>query len=738
MAPPPSRRSRSTPPAGSMPLVDDELPAEKAISGAGPAAPSPRSLRPAHDGNGQRSARARARTRAKARDGDGDEAATGELRALQAITDTALSHLAQDDLVAALLARLLAIMGVDHAAVLLLEADGQHLAVRAACGLAEGLVEQVQVPLGQGFAGRIAATRAPLVVDDLSTFPAVGPLLRQTLRSVAGVPLLVEERLIGVVWVGSASPRRFTAADITLLAQVADRMALAIDRAHLYMAEQQTREQLGERVAQLEAIMEAVPEVLTVYDEAGRVVLANAAHRAQFGRFFPQTSPGESVHQRVEHVGGVYDAQGVQLEEAEWPQSRALRGEMLTGAKAVELSVRTPQDEMAIVIVTGAPLRDADGRIVGAVTASRDITEQKRLERERAEQAEELARVFEGIADGLMVYNAQGQLVQFNGAAQRILALDALPPNYFDQPMAERATVHFAPRDEQDRPLAPEEWPLMRVLRGEVTGSETRDIRAYALDGQELALSISAAPLRDREGRLVGAVNIVHDETEREQLKREREAARAHEVALQEVTRRMDEFLAIAAHDLRTPLTVVKNRVQIALRRFGRLRERAADQLDFELDAELEAIHTSLLTANQSADRLIRLQALLFDVAQAQSGTLELHLVPCDLVALVREQVGVQRTVTPDRNFELDLPDTPLVVVLADADRLGQVLGNYLSNAVKYAPDDQPVEVKLEVAGRAARVAVRDAGPGLPEAEQRRVGAISPRAGRRAEEWHVE
>jgi signal transduction histidine kinase len=227
----------------------------------------------------------------------------------------------------------------------------------------------------------------------------------------------------------------------------------------------------------------------------------------------------------------------------------------------------------------------------------------------------------------------------------------------------------------------------------------------------------SLAPLRDQEAHVVGAVTILHDQTEEKRLAREREEARAHELALEDITRHMDEFLAIASHDLRTPLTVVKSRIQIALRRFLRLWE-GATQIAAPPDSELEGLYASLLAANQSTDRLTRLVALLFDVARARSGTLELEPTPCDLVALVLEQVAAQQMVASDRTIEVVVPDVPVVWVPADADRLRQVLDNYLTNALKYSPPDQSVTVRLEVAENQAVVSVADHGPGIPLEEQ--------------------
>jgi signal transduction histidine kinase len=248
------------------------------------------------------------------------------------------------------------------------------------------------------------------------------------------------------------------------------------------------------------------------------------------------------------------------------------------------------------------------------------------------------------------------------------------------------------------------------------------------LDGREIELNVSAAPLRDREGHLVGAVCVIHDQTERRRLEREREEARTNELATREVNRRMEQFLATAAHDTRTPLTATLGYVDLAQRQFQRLASAVRSERP-DLARQVEAVRDRLDEVGRGAERLSRLVEMLFDTAAIRSGRLELHLAPCDLAALVREQVAAQRVATPHRNILFNALATsrsiPVIQVAADADRIGQVVANYLTNALKYAPPEHPIEVSVEVpvalGGGWARVAVRDRGPGLPEAERERV-----------------
>jgi len=126
---------------------------------------------------------------------------------------------------------------------------------------------------------------------------------------------------------------------------------------------------------------------------------------------------------------------------------------------------------------------------------------------------------------------------------------------------------------------------------------------------------------------------------------------------------------------------------------------------------------------------LTRLLTLLFDTAALRADRLELHRAPCDLAALVREQVAALRVAAPGRVINLHTPaDGGPIPIEADADRIGQVITNYVTNALKYAPPDQPVDVSAAACGGRARVAVRDAGPGLPKAERAQVWELFHRA----------
>jgi serine phosphatase RsbU (regulator of sigma subunit)/anti-sigma regulatory factor (Ser/Thr protein kinase) len=158
-----------------------------------------------------------------------------ELRALQRVTDAALAYLPVEELLSELLIRIRDILHADTAAILLLDDEGRTLVARAAKGIEEEVEQGVRIPVGKGFAGRVAAERKPVAIFNLDEFEVVNPILRDKgIRSLLGVPLLVEGRVLGVLHVGTLTPRRFVEADVDLLRLAADRAALAIEHAQLY------------------------------------------------------------------------------------------------------------------------------------------------------------------------------------------------------------------------------------------------------------------------------------------------------------------------------------------------------------------------------------------------------------------------------------------------------------------------------------------------------------------------
>jgi serine phosphatase RsbU (regulator of sigma subunit)/anti-sigma regulatory factor (Ser/Thr protein kinase) len=157
-----------------------------------------------------------------------NDEALGRLRDLQSVTDAALSYLPLEDFLEEMLTRVVDILDVDTSVVLLLD-DDDMLVPRASKGLEEEVGAGIRIPVGSGFAGRVAALRQPITIDDPAHADIVNPILRQKgLTALLGVPLVVEGTAIGVLHVGTLHDRQFTDEDADVLSRAADRAALAI------------------------------------------------------------------------------------------------------------------------------------------------------------------------------------------------------------------------------------------------------------------------------------------------------------------------------------------------------------------------------------------------------------------------------------------------------------------------------------------------------------------------------
>jgi signal transduction histidine kinase len=157
------------------------------------------------------------------------------LERVQAVTDVALQHLELEDLLQALLIRTRDILGVDTCAVLLLDSERNELVARAAVGIEEEVEQGVRIPVGGGFAGRVAAGRRPVILPNVDHAHVLNPILREKgIKSMLGVPLIVRNLCIGVLHVGTLQLHDFGDDDVELLLLVAERAALAIEKARVH------------------------------------------------------------------------------------------------------------------------------------------------------------------------------------------------------------------------------------------------------------------------------------------------------------------------------------------------------------------------------------------------------------------------------------------------------------------------------------------------------------------------
>ncbi len=529
------------------------------------------------------------------------------------------------------------------------------------------------------------------------------------------------------------------------------------ERKRLEDALRRSEQEAAARARELEAIFAAMADGVMVFDREGTIQQVNPAMYEIFGvdatsDFFTTCSL-----QARKRLLMLRDERGQALTDDQLPVVRVLRGEVHKGPSEMSLLVRRLDGRDAVVGVSGAPLHDSEGNIAGGVLVIRDVTEQREL----AQRTQDALNTLLAMAEALVQFPEEP-------------APTGEPPSAADSPMMQRfaeLTLNVLDCQRVGITVVDPNTGALHLVAG--AGLSLEELRywqqiveranqeslqpspAYGAAYSDNVTLVEApapqhpahpykrhtslvAPMQVGERRvgllslsytsaeheytaqermLTGAIARLAALTlERERLLHEREAARARELALREANRQMDTFLGVASHELRTPLATMKLSVQIALRRMRELARR-----DERLGGTLAPFQELLERAMQHEMRLERLMQELLDASRIQSDRLELHMQVSDLCQIVRESVDEQRALVPERQLHLELSADEVVLVQADADRIGQVVTNYLTNALKYSPESAPVTVGLSVAADQACVWVRDQGPGLPLAEQARI-----------------
>jgi signal transduction histidine kinase len=292
-----------------------------------------------------------------------------------------------------------------------------------------------------------------------------------------------------------------------------------------------------------------------------------------------------------------------------------------------------------------------------------------------------------------------GELLRGTPQECQLLAGEAVVMDLSEAPFTERSTVH------ERRRFLLTPMLLEKKLVGILTLGASEPLHAYSSD--EINLGRALAEL--------AALTL-----ERHQLFQENLKEQARVLALSEANNLMDEFIGIAGHELRTPLTTMLGNTQLALRQINKMLQHQ-DTLPEEVSEAALMIKRHLSRVGQQVSVQNRLVSDLLDVTRIHANRLELYPERCNLLPLVRESINDQHNLVPDRQIELILSTPEDVFLMADADRVRQVIDNYLSNALKYSDPDKPVRVFVDLDGQTARVRVQDEGPGLTNEQQQRL-----------------
>lgn len=372
----------------------------------------------------------------------------------------------------------------------------------------------------------------------------------------------------------------------------------------------------------------------------------------------------------------------------------AVQRSLETGEFAIEFRIRRRDTgEIRWMHGRGRVFFDDAGQPARMIGINVDITERVRA-RERIEElaalsqrrAAELQAILDSMVDAVTVCDAQGRITLISEPARR-LALLARPANPVDVGATVTDVAELVGlRHLNGRLFAAEELPLSRALAGE-TVVQDDEVFTSPKDGREVYLRVSAAPIRNERGGIVGAVAVSRDVTE-----------------LTELDRQKDQFIAVAAHELKTPVALMQGYAQVLLR--------IAGSVSPQQRRVLEAI-------DRGAHRIDAIVLDLLDISRLQAGRLELSVDRVDLPELVSGVVDRLALTTSRHRVQVVRADP--VVVQGDRDRLEQVLVNLLDNAIRYSPAGGEVGVAVAVADHEAVVWVTDQGVGIPKGKQAQI-----------------
>lgn len=432
----------------------------------------------------------------------------------------------------------------------------------------------------------------------------------------------------------------------------------------------------------LAAIVEFSGDAIVTKDLNGIVQTWNAGAQRMFG-YRPEEIVGKSITT-------IIPAERMN-EEAE------ILADLRSGRPHQRIeTVRITKDGRPIhVSVSVSPLKDSDGRVVGASKIIHDVSDIVAAREALAHEREMLVTTLKSIGDGVIVTDAESRVTFLNPEAERLTGWT----------QAEAAGMPllsiFRIVNEETRQEA--ENPVEKALRsGSVVGLANHTL-LLSKDGSEKPIDDSAAPILHSDGRVVGVVLVFRDFTERRQTER---VVLASQQALLQESRRKDEFLAILSHELRNPLAPVRMAVAV-LNRIG------------SQEPEQRKLRDVI---DRQTTQLTRLLDDLLDVSRISSGKIALRKDRVDVGNAVASAVESIRPLMDARGHELvvDVLAEP-VYVNGDTTRLSQIFANLLSNAAKYSNRGDRITISVRRSGSDAVVRVLDHGIGLTSEQMSRI-----------------
>jgi PAS domain S-box-containing protein len=466
----------------------------------------------------------------------------------------------------------------------------------------------------------------------------------------------------------------------------------------VHLASERSSRELHRRAAWLSTTLRSVGDAVIATDAAGRVIFLNPVAETLTG-----WAREEARGKPLEHIFRIMNQNTGEM--AENPVTRVLREGVAVGV--ADHMVLTARDGTSRPIAdSAAPIKDDDGSIQGVVLVFHDLSEKyaaenslresRRAQRtaegavRRAEDTRQvLTAIVESSDDPIIGETLDGVITSRNQAAERTLGYTA------DEMVGKPVSTLVPPEHSEDTTRV-----LERIRRGERVGHfETRRLTK---DGRIIDVSLSVSPIRDADGKIIGAAKVARDITDRKQAEEERErlltAAESARAEAEAANRMKDDFLATLSHEMRTPLNAIVGWAKI-------LRSGKVDAGD--LEEGLLAIERNSQAETQIVDDLL-------DISRITSGNLRLEVQRLHLADIIEAALAAVLPAANAKEISIHkVLDSLAGPVTGDAARLQKVVWNILSNAVKFTPKGGKVLVLLERANSHVEISVIDTGIGI-------------------------
>jgi PAS domain S-box-containing protein len=430
----------------------------------------------------------------------------------------------------------------------------------------------------------------------------------------------------------------------------------------------------------LQLTLASIGDAVIVTDTAGRVRFLNGVAESLTG-WSAETARNEPLH-TVFHI--VNERTRLLVED---PATKVLQSGVVVGL-ANHTTLLSKSGREIPIDDSAAPIRSAEGELLGVVLIFRDITEQRRAQRTQAW----LSAIVDCSDDAIVSKTLDGVITSWNRGATRLFGY--LPEEIIGKPITTIVPLE----------LHAEESEILATLRrGErVDHFETARMTK---DGHRVEVSLTISPIRDEEGDVVGASKIARDIGRRKQAER----------VLREASLRKDEFLATIGHELRNPLAPIQNVTEVLCR---------SQLAQPELRDACDILRRQVRVLSHLVDDLL-------EVSRISSGRLPLRIEPVELTELLTATVNsLQHAFEAKRQDVAFSSLSESLFVLGDRIRLTQVFSNLIQNANKYTQAGGRIGIDLRRERGSAVVSIRDNGTGIPAGMLGEVFELFSRAGR--------